>query len=426
MKTMSKLAIALVGVAGLALAAESAQAQTVIANGTGSSAGRLFASQTPSFVCDASPTPLYFKDTGNPPNMTEWQCKRGGVNHIYRYSATGSADGFLKQPNGAVATATYLVTSGCPAGTSTTIAGHTVLQSVCPAGTPTTTLPVHFGASDTKATSFHQTGNGVSIVPPASGHLTTTPVVAVPFTLVVGPNVRGKDSAGNLTTLLSITEEQARQILAGLVTDWTILGLDTTTANKTITTCQRTPGSGTLATLDEVIMRPNFWVGGINPATTASSPNNIWNPSSSNVKSCVENNPNAIGYIDSDTVPNLLNGAYQIGISGQVVNAGALGTGAARMKDLRCGRYIYWADWNIVTRNAGVEVAPVNAVAGTNAAIQAFVDQATLNNPLPDYWVAQNDMFVFKNDDRGPFNWFTPSGNGEDAATVCKKAGSTL
>lgn len=426
MKTISKVALALVGVAGLALAAETAQAQTVIANGAGSSAGRLFAGETPVFVCDVivGQSPLYFKDTGNPPNQTEWQCKRGGVNHTFRYSATNSSDGFLKQPNGAVATATYLVTSGCPAGSPVTIAGHAVSQSICPVGTPTTTLPVHFGASDVKATSIHQTGNGSSIAPPASGHLTTTPVVSVPFTLIVGANVRGKDPVTGLpTTLLSITEEQARQIFAGLVTDWTILGLDTTTANKAITTCQRTVGSGTLATLDEVVMRPNFWAGGINPTASAT---NVFNAGSGNMKSCVENNPNAIGYIDSDTVPNLLLGAYQIGINGQAVNAGALGTGAARMKDLRCGRYIYWADWNIVTRNAGVEVAPVNAVAGTNAAIQAFVDKATLNNPLPDYWVGQNDMFVFKNDDRGPFNWFTPSGNLEDAATVCKKAGSSF
>jgi len=426
MNNISKVAVALVGVAGLAMMAETAQAQTVVANGTGSSAGRLFAGQTPAFVCDfiAGQPPLYFKDTGNPPNQTEWQCKVSGVNHVFRYSATNSSDGFLKQPNGAVGTATFLNTAGCPAGTAFTIAGKAVLQSVCPAGTPTQTLPVHFGASDVKATSIHQTGNGASIAPPASGHLTTTPVVSVPFTLVVGGNVRGKDPVtGNPTTLLSITEGQARQILAGLVTDWTVLGLDTTTANKTIITCQRTVGSGTLATLDEAVMRTGFWGGGINPTASAT---NVFNPSSGNVKSCVENNPNAIGYIDSDTVPNLLLSAYQIGISGQAVNAGALGTGAARMKDLRCGRYIYWADWNVVTRNAGVEVAPVNAIAGTNLAIQKWIDQATLNNPLPDYWVSQNDMFVFKNDDRGPFNWFTPSGNGEDAATVCKKAGSTF
>ena len=143
MKTISKVALALVGVAGLALAAETAQAQTVIANGAGSSAGRLFAGETPVFVCDVivGQSPLYFKDTGNPPNQTEWQCKRGGVNHTFRYSATNSSDGFLKQPNGAVATATYLVTSGCPAGSPVTIAGHAVSQSICPVGTPTTARP---------------------------------------------------------------------------------------------------------------------------------------------------------------------------------------------------------------------------------------------------------------------------------------------
>jgi ABC-type phosphate transport system substrate-binding protein len=422
MKTMSKVAVALVGAVGLAMAAESAHA-VVEVNGAGSSAGRLFAGETPVFICDSSPTPLFFKDTNNPPNLTEWQCNVSGVPTIYRYAASNSSNGFLKQPNGATATENYMVTSTCPAGSAVTIGGHAVLQSVC---NPVTTTPkvVHFGASDVKPTSFHQTGNGSSIATPANGHLTTTPVVSVPFALIVGGNVRGKDPVtGNPTTLLSVTRDQAKQIFAGAVTDWTVLGFDTTTADKSITTCQRTVGSGTLAALDEIIMAPSF----INPATTAVNPKNIWNASSGNMKSCVENNPNAIGYIDSDTVPNLLLGAYQIGINGQPVNAGALGTGPARMKDIRCGRYIYWADWNIVTRNAGTEVTPFNPIVpGTDLAIQNFITQATLHNPLLDYWVGQNDMFVFKNDDRGPFNWFTPSGNNENAATVCQKAGSSF
>ena len=424
MTNLSKVAVALVGVAGLAMMAETAQAQTVVANGAGSSAGRQFAALSPVFVCDviAGQPPLFFKDPGNPANQTEWQCKVGGVNHVFRYSASASADGYLKQPNGAVGTAPYLVTAGCPAGTPATIGGKAVLQSVCPAGTPTQTLPVHWGGSDVKASSFHQTAFGTTLPTPASGHLTTTPSVIVPFAIVVGGNVRGKDPVtGNPTTLLSMTQEEIRQILAGNVTDWTQLGYTVSAGSTAIVTCQRTVGSGTLAALDEIMMRTKFWTGGINGTASAT---NVANASSSNVKSCVETNLNSIGYIDSDTVPNLLNGARQVAISGMNVNQGAVGTGVARLKDLRCGKYPYWADWNFITRNAGVEVAPVNAIAGTNAAITALGDSMLNNNPLPDYWLSENDTFVFKNDDRGPFNWLQFSNAGTDVTTVCKYSGS--
>jgi ABC-type phosphate transport system substrate-binding protein len=252
--------------------------------------------------------------------------------------------------------------------------------------------------------------------------LTTTPTIIVPFSIVVGGNVRGKDAvSGNPVTLLTLTETEIRQILSGNVTDWTQLGYTTSAGSTAIVTCQRTVGSGTLATLDETMMRTKFWAGGINPVASGT---NIANPSSSNVKACVENNLNSIGYIDSDTVPNLLNGAYQVAIGGHPVNQGATGTGVARLKDLRCGKYPYWADWNFITRTAGVEVAPINAAAGTNAVITALQTSMQNNNPLPDYWLSENDTFVFKNDDRGPMNWFSPTNNGEDVGTVCNSAAS--
>jgi hypothetical protein len=70
-----------------------------------------------------------------------------------------------------------------------------------------------------------------------------------------------------------------------------------------------------------------------------------------------------------------------------------------------------------------VEVAPISAASGTNAAITALGTAMTNNNPLPDFWLSENDTFVFKNDDRGPHNWFTPSGNGENVTDVCVGAG---
>ncbi|TKB73769.1 MAG: hypothetical protein E8D46_07725 [Nitrospira sp.] len=415
MKTMSKVAIALVGAAGLALAAESAQAQLVL-NGAGSSAGRLFAGTSPASICAATPTPLLFVSSEGTPNRYEWQCTVNGVaNSRIRYSATASADGYLFQPNGAVGTAVYLNVATCPAGTPVTILGKTVNRSVCPAATPTQSLPVHWGASDVQASSIHQSAFGTTLNPPASGHLTTTPTVIVPFSIVVGGNVRN----GSGTNLTSLSENEIRQILAGNVLNWADLGYSVSAGSGAIVTCQRTVGSGTLATLDETLMRTKFWSGGINGTASAT---NIANASSSNVVTCINTNQNSIGYVDSDSVnaTNFPNGAYQVAIGGQPVNAGALGTGVARLTALRCGRYPYWADWNVITRTAGVEVAPVNAVSGTNAAITALQTAMLNNNPLPDFWLSENDTFVFKNDDRGPHNWFTPSNNGANIAAVCQ------
>ena len=409
MKTVSKVALALAGVAGLALSAESAHAQLVL-NGTGSSAGRLFAGNSPAAICAAAPTPLLFVSSEGTPNRYEWQCTINGVaNSRVRYSATNSSDGFEKQPNGAVGTAVYLNTAGCPAGVNVTILGKTVTRSVCPAGTPTQTLTVHWGASDVKASSLTQNAGGVNQDPPPSNHLTTTPTVIVPFAIVVGGGVRN-GSGGNLVTM---TDNEIRQIITGNVPSWTDLGYDTTSANKVITVCQRTGGSGTIAALDETLIRPGFWGAPTFPG--------IANPSSSNVVACVNNNPNSIGYLDSDSVnaTNFPNGAYQVAINGQPVNAGALGTGVARLTALRCGRYPYWADWNFITRTSGVQGAPINAAAGTNAAITGLGTAMLNNNPLPDFWLSENDTFVFKNDDRGPHFWFTPTVNGANISAVC-------
>jgi hypothetical protein len=333
----------------------------------------------------------------------------GVANSRIRYSATNSSDGFEKQPNGAVGTAVYLNVAGCPAGSNVTILGKTVTRSVCPSNTPTQTLTVHWGASDVKASSLHQTAGGVVQNPPPANHLTTTPTVIVPFSIVVGGNVRN----GNGGTLVTMTADEIRQIIAGNVAAWTDLGYQVTAGSATITVCQRTGGSGTIAALDETIMLPKYW--------GVSNFPGVANPSSSNVVACVNNNQNSIGYLDSDSVnaTNFPNGAYQVQIGGQPVNAGALGTGVARLTALRCGRYPYWADWNFITRTAGVQVAPINAVAGTNAAITALGTAMLNNNPLPDFWLSENDTFVFKNDDRGPHFWFTPTVNGDNIANVC-------
>ncbi len=430
MNRISTFALAALGLAGLALAGQPVQAQTIEVNGTGSSAGRNFASLTPSYVCDpGTQAKFYFNNSAGDPLLpstrTEWQCKRGGVDHVFRYFANASRDGFTFVTGALQSRASFLNTthSGCQLISGTNpraIGGHpNVLVHNCVSNPNNVSNVIHYGASDVKASSFTQSGFGGGVTPPPDSSVTVTPIVTVPFAIVVGPNVR----AGNGQPLANLQKLELQQILSGAVTDWTQLGHNTTTADKRIVVCHRTPGSGTLATLDQTIMKGP----GRTSINGVASSTNIGNVSSGNVFDCLNNaavNPlftNAIGYIDSDTVPALTNGAYKVKVDGaEIFDATQpASNGAARLKDLVCGKYSYWADWNIVTRNSGVDGlsnGTITVPSGTDNAIQAYIDAALVNNPLPGFWAAQADMFVFKNEDRGPHNWFAPSAA---QATAC-------
>jgi ABC-type phosphate transport system substrate-binding protein len=418
MKKSTKLALAALGVAGLALAGQPAQAQTITLNGTGSSAGRAFAGLTPSYVCDPGTQALFFfnNNTGDPSapsTRSEWQCKVGGVDHIFRYFANASRDGFTFVTGAVQTRASFLDTAhaGCAnigAPNPRTIGGHTnVLVKNCVGNPGNVSFPIHYGASDVKASSFNQAGFGGSVTPPPDSTVTFNPIVTVPFAIVVGPDVRGGD--GN--PLTSLRKLELQQILAGVVTDWTVLGHNTTTTDKRIVTCQRTPGSGTLSTLDVTIMK-GPGLASINGVTSAT---NIGNVSSGNVVDCMNNNAfnplfeNTVGYIDSDSVQLLTNGAYKVRIDGAEVFDATLPADANRLKDLRCGKYPYWADWGIVTRNSGLDGLALpgggTIPVGTDNALALYIDRALNNNPLPGFWAKQSEMFVFKNEDRGPHNW---------------------
>ncbi len=402
---ISKIAVALASVAGLALAAESAQAQLVL-NGTGSSHGRQFAGQTPALLCAASPTPLLFVSSEGTPNRYEWQCTVNGVaNSRIRYSATNTVDAYTKLPAGVVGTAVYLNTAGCPAGVPVVILGRTVLRSVCPAGTPTINLPVHWGGSDVLPSSLRQNAFSAPVTPPPALHLTVTPTVIIPYSIVVGGGVVGPPS--QLRNKLSAVFKHD-------ITNWAFLF--STATPMTINTCQRFPGAGILAQVDATLQIPPFsGIFGI------AGPTNIAHPSSPNMIACINSNPNSIGYVDSHdvTATNFPTGARQIQIGDFSPNAGPIGTGVARLKDVRCGNYPYWTYWNVVTRFAGVQGPPMNAVAGTNAAMTALQAAMYANNPLPDYWLSLGDTFVYKIEDPEPLFWVTPSENGADFATVC-------
>lgn len=454
MRFSTRYALALVGAMGLMVAAESAQA--IDLNGKGSSAGRNFAGDTPGKVCDPGTPATFFYQwqgaTANPgsdPTLpsarTEWRCTVAGApgTTILRYHGTNSLDGFasLNSTNVLLNTAGYLNTaSGCivnPTGTNPrALSGHpTVTVMQCPASPALlTNLPIHYGASDVQGASFTQSAFGSGVVPPviaAGVDLTTLPIITVPFGVAVGPGVLQGAGPAQLDNL-SISDLQ--QILAGTVTDWRTIGNTTDEAGHTaITVCQRTVGSGTLATLDQTIMRkgPRAINPTRNPAAGApalGAPGNLNNAGSSDMVNCLNNaggvNPNtrmSIGYVDSDSLP-LLPGFHFVKINGfEVFDHNNATLTSARLKDLRCGDYPYWANWNMVVRTNGVDGLTITGgggtvPAGTDAVLDTYINAAQVNNPVPGFWVLQSEMFTSKNADQGP-QAMLPGGQ-----TFCQKA----
>ncbi len=190
-------ALALTGLAGTASAATEL-------NGGGSSAARNFMTDVPLNLCDAAPLPNRFSTADG--NKITWVCKRGGLDVIMRYSATGSSDGIVKlqqlasNPASNMLFLDHTLTTGCTGPTLTTRPG-TVPSSYnntinCNNGN-TISLPVHMGASDVQGASFHQTGPlGTSVTALDDTTLNSVAVAIVPFSLYAGKGVVKLDSAG--------------------------------------------------------------------------------------------------------------------------------------------------------------------------------------------------------------------------------------
>jgi hypothetical protein len=398
--------------------AESAQAQIVI-NGAGSSAGRQFAGGAPIAMC-VGPTPplarpLHLRsgadDTSS--NRHTWICNvtGGGLTNqpaVIRYSASESGDGFTKVSTqaGFSKTAGYIVDeTGCGAAVTRTVAGLTFDEkSGCTSNVQET---VDFGASDVQANSFGQTGpTGTSFPDPQTGGLLAPDQVAVlPFSLFVNNGVRLQTPTGGLGGLLeNLSRAQIEAIFRRNPQDWSDLGYvvtsDGTTIDNTesgITLCLREAGSGSAAAFDQTQMLQST------VATVASGTANgtggsvIYSPTSSGVVTCIANNVNGIGYLNSEsTVAN----AHPIQINGYQANY-PTGTTFERKRDIACGRYDFWTTWVI---NRKTVYSPANK----GNLIQAFIDAArteTNNVPSGTHWVALSEMNVNKAADAGPISF---------------------
>ena len=400
-------ALALAGLAG------TAEAQTALNLG-GSSAGRNFATDVPLNLCDAAPLPNRFSTADG--NKITWTCNRGGLPVIMRYSATGSSDGVNKllqpasNPASNILYLDHTLTTGCTGPTLTTRAsdGKQYNNTINCANTNTISLPVHVGASDVQGASFHQTGPiGTTVTPLDDSTLNSSQTAIVPFSLFVGKGVV-KDVAGAPGgPIAGLSRLEIEAIFNRAVTDWKRLGFGTVTdaapgtleATSPITLCLRAAGSGTKAAWDETIM--------INAGeTSVANASVIISTSTSGVLTCVATNRRSIGYMDSDQVVSFNVGgaqagnAYVVRIDGGLANDPSL---TDPKRDLKCGKYAYWAGWRLNRRTAS-EGAAIDALATayvTNAGLAVTIGQI----PTGAYWASDEEMAVFKNQDRGPIAW---------------------
>lgn len=403
-------ALALAGLAG------TAEAQTAVNLG-GSSAGKNFATDVPLNLCDAAPLPNRFSSADG--NKITWTCNRGAVPVILRYSATGSSDGVNKllqlasDPASNMLYLDHTLTTGCTGPVVVTRPSDSKQYNNTTGcnNANTISLPVHVGASDVKGASFHQTGPvGTSIAPLDDTTLNSVATAIVPFSLFVGKGVVKLDAAGTAPAgaISGLSRLEIEAIFNRGVTDWKRLGFGTVTdavpgtleATSPITLCLRNAGSGTKAAWDETVM--------INAnETSVSGPTVIFSSSTSGVLTCLAGNRRSIGYADADQLVSFNVGGANAGLANPVRIDGGLAYDPALVgnekRDLKCGKYPYWAAWRL-NRRTTTEGADIDALA------QAYVDNAGLQTtisviPTGAFWASDEEMAVQKNSDRGPILW---------------------
>ena len=239
----------------------------------GSSAARNFCHRRATRPVRRRPhSPNRFSSADN--NKIVWVCKRGGLDVIMRYSATGSSDGVNKllqlasNPASNMLHLDHTLTTGCTGPTLTTRTGDGKQYNNtinCNNGN-TINLPTHMGASDVQGASFHQTGPlGTSVTPLDDTTLNSVVTAIVPFSLYAGKGVVKLNAAGTAskrtdrravppasrTDLRRAASRTGQRLGFGTVTD---AAPGTLEATSPIVLCLRNAGSGTKAAFDETVM----------------------------------------------------------------------------------------------------------------------------------------------------------------------------
>lgn len=410
---LAAIAAAVIGVAGMA-----SHAEAIDVYAGGSSAGRQFINEVPLSVCNNALPITHYQSANN--NTHLWTCTFSGQTINFHYSARGSSDGAFPvddltagdrskgKYNGkgfiGYIDSTNPATSGCGAtapvnktfydvDTNTTITQSIQENKTCtnpPSAVvtdwPTPTFvrqPMHFGYSDVQFTSFGQTSPAGTEPADPAPNVIENRLMVLPFSIVVQNNVRRIDSAGNnIGPVQNLTQTEIEQIFSRQARDWRELGFAVTadvagaeavpSGPHAIRLCMREFGSGSKATLDQVLMKEES-------AEWALATTNIafYSASSSGVKTCMSNDAagpgfgffGKIGYIDSfeaTASPAYITPATAGIANAHVVNLnGYRGVdvtvadpvkAAARPKvlqGLRCGKSEFWVNLEAYTKAAG-------------------------------------------------------------------------
>jgi ABC-type phosphate transport system substrate-binding protein len=437
---LAAIAAAVIGVAGMA---SNAEAIDVFAGG--SSAGRQFINEVPLSVCNNALPITHFQSVNN--NVHLWQCTFSGQPINFHYSARGSADGVYTvddQTSGDRSRGKYNgkgfmgyidstnpATSGCGAtapvnktffdvDTNTTITQSIQENKTCtnpPSAVttdwPTPTFvrqPMHFGYSDVQFTSFGQSSPAGTEPADPAPNVTGNQLMVLPFSIVVQNSVRRVDAAGNnVGPVQNLTQTEIEQIFSRGARDWRELGYAVTndvagtqvvpSGPHNIRLCMREFGSGSKATVDQVLMKEEAAEWNVATANIA-----FYSASSSGVKDCMADvvGPGLfgkIGYIDSfeaTASPAYITPATAGIANTHVVNInGYRGVDAtvadpvkatARPKvlqGLRCGKSEFWVNLVAYTKTAGTGDATRDSFI---ARLISDAENTTVIESLPANW----------------------------------------
>jgi ABC-type phosphate transport system substrate-binding protein len=280
------------------------------------------------------------------------------------------------------------------------------------------------GMSDVAGSSFNQTGPITTTVKPLDqSMLTSTQTAIVPWQFTVGEHVKkniGTVGTPNLVSVVGFSRTEIEAIFSRNVTDWTQLGLVTDVASpgtpdatSPITLCLRAAGSGSKAAFDATVMKDATETPFGSTDLTQSADGVYFGASTQDVQDCLKGNPTAsggprpahprgIGYVDAD-VSVATTPAYPVKLNGVFANDTSLTDPKINVK---CGKYLYWAGERMNTRN----YSDPGITASITALANVFITNASSSStvallPAGAFWVAQSDMYVFKNADPGPVLW---------------------
>lgn len=330
----------------------------------------------------------------------------------------------------------------------------------------------NFATSDTRGTGFSTSmcdQTGACAQPVADTGVQSFPITATPFVMIVGNGVQKCNPANNNAAAgkITLTRSEVEAIYSGQVTSWNQLGYcvfpaaDTNAdgfpdldppgtpfnpaIDQSIVTCSRPVSAGTRIIFNATQMTNapeiNFGtIGGGSPYVPYTGDSNYLAPTVADGLICVQGRPtpapaippnrNAITYNRADEAGNSadfgagnvgrMNGGYPVPLDGSVASNYVKPANiihptdaerAVAQKDLRCGKYTFWADWVGIQRTSPVD--PNQALWNQYV---AKIAELMPDTPAGFFWArnlrqpgqpVNSEMFVQKAATKGPTQWNT-------------------